>query len=67
MNSSLSDKDRSFLLSFKLGNPDWDLFPISDLKKLPAVQWKLRNIQNLMSSNPEKHNELIDKLESLLT
>jgi predicted nucleotidyltransferase component of viral defense system len=67
VNSSLSDKDRSFLLSFKRGNPDWDLFPISDLKKLPAVQWKLMNIQNLMSSNPEKHNELIDKLESLLT
>jgi len=67
VNSSLSGKDRSFLLSFKRGNPDWDLFPISDLKKLPAVQWKLRNIQNLMSSNPEKHIELVNKLELLLT
>ena len=55
VNSSLSEKDRSFLLSFKRGNPDWDLFPVPDLKKMQAIQWKLMNIQNLKSSNPERH------------
>ena len=67
VNSSLSDKDRSFLLSFKRGKPDWDLFPVPGLIEMPAVRWKLMNIQNLMNSNPEKHNELIHKLESILT
>ena len=66
VNSSLSDKDGSFLLTFKRGDPDWDLFPVAGLKDMPAVQWKLMNIQNLKRSNPDKHTELIHKLESLL-
>ena len=64
--SSLSEKDRSFLLSFKRGDPEWDLFPIARLKDLPSVQWKLLNIRNLWESNPSKHNDLIHKLEELL-
>jgi predicted nucleotidyltransferase component of viral defense system len=66
VNSSLSEKDRSFLLTFKRGDPDWDLFPVAGLKDMPAVQWKLMNIQNLKRYNPDKHTELIHKLESLL-
>lgn len=66
VNSSLSEKDRSFLLTFKRGNPDWDLFPVAGLKDMPAVQWKLMNIQNLKRSNPDKHTEFLNKLESLL-
>ena len=66
VNSSLSDPDRSFLLSFKRGDPNWDLFPVARLKDMPAIQWKLMNIQNLKSSNPVKHTELIHKLESFL-
>lgn len=67
VNSSLTDPDRSFLLSYKRGNPDWDLFPVARLKDMPAVQWKLLNIRNLMKSNPEKHIELISKLEASFT
>ena len=29
INSSLTETDRTFLLSFKRGNPDWDLFPVT--------------------------------------
>ena len=65
INSGFSEKDRSFLMSFKLGNPDWKLFPITKLKEMPAVQWKLKNLQALIKSNPKKHKELIKKLESL--
>ena len=65
--SSLFEKDRSFLLSFKRGDPEWDLFPAAGLKDLPAVQWKLLNIKNLWESNPAKHNDLIHKLEDLLS
>jgi len=65
--SSLSEKDRAFLLSFKRGDPDWDLFPVAGLRDLPAVRWKLLNINNLKESNPGKLNELIQKLEALLS
>ncbi len=34
---------------------------------MPAVQWKLWNIQKLIKANPEKHNEFLIKLEKLLT
>jgi hypothetical protein len=67
VNSSLSETDRSFLLSFKRGNPDWDLFPIPRLNEMPAVQWKLMNLQKLIKSNPGKHNELLLKLETMLS
>jgi len=66
VNSSMSEMDCSFLLSFKQGDPNWDMFPVAGLKDMPAVQWKLHNLKKLMKSNPEKHNELIHKLESLL-
>jgi len=66
VNSSLSEMDCSFLLSFKQGDPNWDMFPVAGLKDMPAVQWKLHNLKKLMKSNPQKHNELIQKLESLL-
>lgn len=65
VNSSLSDSDRSFLLSFKQGNPNWDLYPIAGLEDMPAVQWKLLNIHKLMKDNPKKHKALVDKLEAL--
>ncbi|MZQ49781.1 MAG: nucleotidyl transferase AbiEii/AbiGii toxin family protein [Bacteroidales bacterium] len=67
VNSSLTDTDRSFLLSFKRGEPDWNLFPVKGLKDMSAVQWKLLNLQNLIKSNPGKHKELLSRLETLLS
>lgn len=67
VNSSLTGPDRTFLLSFKRGNPDWDLFPSATLKDMPAVQWKLLNLQKLINSNPGKHKELLSKLQTLFS
>jgi len=67
INSILTETDRTFLLGFKRGNPDWNLFPVTGLKDMPAVQWKLLNLQNLIKSNHGKHKELLSKLESLLS
>jgi len=63
----LSDNDRKFLISFEQGNPDWALIPIETLKDLPAVKWKLQNIQKLMNDNPEKHAAIIKELSEKLT
>lgn len=67
INSILTETDRTFLLGFKRGNPDWNLFPVTGLKDMPAVQWKLLNLQNLIKSNPGKQKELLSKLESLFS
>ncbi|MEI7787400.1 MAG: hypothetical protein WCI23_02050 [Chlorobiaceae bacterium] len=62
----LTADDRSFLLSFKNGDPDWDLFPLKTLRLMPAVQWKLTNIVKLKAQNPVKHAALSTALESAL-
>ncbi len=67
VNSRLTENDRSFLLSFKNGSPDWSLLPIPKLSEMPAVQWKLGNILKLRSTNPAKHEQLFKKLECLIS
>lgn len=66
INSAWTDDDRAFLLSFKRGEPDWSLFPLENMTRLPAVQWKLQNIQKLMKQNPDKHAEQLMALEERL-
>ena len=62
----LSNNDKQFILSFEMGEPKWELFPIAILKDLPAIQWKLININKLKKSNPKKHNLMIEKLKDVL-
>ena len=62
----LTDDDKKFLLSFEMGRPIWELFPQPILKDLPAIKWKLINIRKLIDSNPEKHQEMIEYLKSVL-
>jgi predicted nucleotidyltransferase component of viral defense system len=58
-----NDEEKEFLLSFKAGQPKWDLFPIENARYFPAIQWKLHNI---LSMNPEKRLAALNKLESKL-
>jgi hypothetical protein len=51
-------------MSFKRGEPDWNLAPESHIQNLPAVQWKLRNIGRM---NEEKRVQSLDKLEKVMT
>jgi predicted nucleotidyltransferase component of viral defense system len=62
-----TDTDRAFLLGFKQGTPDWRLFPWENLREMPAVQWKLANIQKLIRHNPSKHTEQLKALEIRLS
>jgi predicted nucleotidyltransferase component of viral defense system len=62
----LDAKDKEFLLSFETGNPKWDLFPIEKSKELPAVKWKLLNIERLKTINPDKHKKLIESFRRKL-
>jgi len=62
----LTDDDKKFLISFETGSPIWHLFPHPILKDLPAIKWKLLNIQKLIQSNPVKHKKMIGNLKSIL-
>ncbi len=63
--STLTSSERQFLLSIKRGEPEWSLLPIPHLAGLPALRWKLTNIEALKRS-PEKHAAAIDRLRRIL-
>ena len=65
LKTQFTEKDRGFLLSFKRGEPDWSLFDEPSPAELPAIRWKLMNIQRL-SKNPDKRQEQIKKLDEVL-
>ena len=66
INAGFTETDRAFLLSLKNAEPDWSLFPHEKIKDLPAVKWKLANIEKLKAKNPEKHAEQLKALEERL-
>jgi hypothetical protein len=54
---------RRFLLSFKRGEPDWDLLDLPAAAQLPAVQWKVANLAKL---DPRKRAQLVEALAAIL-
>ncbi len=60
---SLNEQDRRFLLSFKAREPDWSLLGIEGIQDLPAVQWKLINLNKMLDA---KHQESLKNLEAVL-
>ncbi|MBI4652091.1 hypothetical protein HY745_12615 [Candidatus Desantisbacteria bacterium] len=63
IHSMFNDDYKRFLVSFKQGNPDWDLLDLGNVKELPAVLWKMYNL-NQMSAPVRK--TAIEKLEKIL-
>ena len=63
----LTPEHRRFLLSVLDCDPQWDLIQVAHLKDLPAVRWKIQNLQRLKTSNPRKFQQqaaaLREKLE----
>lgn len=63
---SLTEKDKTFLVSFNKAEPIWSLFSLRGVENLPGVKWKLQNIENLKNSNPKKHSQLVESLQATL-
>ena len=51
------------MLSFKRKMPEWDLFPIKEIRYMPAIQWKMMNLEKMSS---KKHKDAYEKLERVL-
>ena len=55
----------AFLLSLHDAEPDFDLIGLPHAETLPAVRWKLLNLERLKRNNPRKHNGQRSELEAL--
>jgi len=60
--NKITSDDKIFLLSFFQGTPQWDLFPHEIAKDLPAIKWKLQNIEKM---SPNKRVQQVKLLEEL--
>lgn len=56
-----------FLLSLQDATPDFDTIGLPQAADLPAVKWKLLNLQKLITENPAKHAEQKTQLLALWT
>lgn len=63
MVAAMPDEHRKFLIGFEKGDPDWSLLPFEHVKALPAVQWRVQNLDGLA---PDKRTRLVETLESVL-
>ena len=64
--SKLTLEDKRFLVSFKEADPIWEFFNVEKARELPAVRWKLQNIERLKRENPKKHSDLVKTLDKVL-
>ena len=63
--SRLKGDIAAFLLSLHDAEPDFGLIGLPEAANLPAVRWKLVNLEKLKRENPDKHAVERDALEGL--
>jgi len=63
LKKELTDAEKTFLVSLKSGEPNWDPMRIEGIEKLPALQWKIANVRKI---DPKKRGELLRKLKRAL-
>jgi predicted nucleotidyltransferase component of viral defense system len=63
LKKELTDDEKTFLVSIKSGEPNWSVLGLKGIEKLPALQWKLLNIQKM---GAKKRGELLLKLKRTL-
>jgi predicted nucleotidyltransferase component of viral defense system len=64
--SRFDDGTKTFLRTLHDGAPDFEAIGRPQAAALPAVRWKLINLNKLKAENPEKHATLREQLETLL-
>lgn len=62
----LNKEDKSFLISFEEGGPQWESSAYNDFMEFPSVQWKLQNVNKLKTQNPAKHRQEVNRLKDYL-
>ncbi|MEM6537364.1 MAG: nucleotidyl transferase AbiEii/AbiGii toxin family protein [Pseudomonadota bacterium] len=65
--SRLTGSAAGFLRTMQAGEPDFDIIGLPDAADLPAIRWKVLNLQKIVSQNPSKHAEQTTALEAILS
>jgi predicted nucleotidyltransferase component of viral defense system len=63
----LDDGAKKFLLSLHDANPNFSTIGLPQAAELPAVKWKLQNLEQLILQNPAKHAAQRQRLEDIFT
>jgi predicted nucleotidyltransferase component of viral defense system len=66
LHASLDGNERQFLVSVARNQPQWDLLDLDHVKNLPALRWKMRNLDELQKSNPDRLRQQADELQRRL-
>jgi predicted nucleotidyltransferase component of viral defense system len=61
--TGLTDEEKFFIVSVKEGKPRWELIRLAGIELLPALRWKLINIEKM---TPKKHSQSLHMLKEFL-
>ena len=61
--AALDANEREFLLTLVRAEPNWKLLGIPHLEELPAIRWRLQNLEQLAKTHPARFRALSDALE----
>jgi hypothetical protein len=67
LQQNLDANERRFLISLVNAAPEWALLGVPHAEQLPALQWKLLNLEKLAKKNATKFAAQARALEDLLT
>ncbi|MDQ2835280.1 MAG: nucleotidyl transferase AbiEii/AbiGii toxin family protein [Acidobacteriota bacterium] len=67
ISSRLDKTSKLFLRSFHTFRPDWNLIGSPAISSLPAIRWKLMNLERLQTENPKKYQTLLHELDAVLS
>ena len=65
--SLLTDRQKRFLVGLARAVPDWSLLACPHAKDLPALRWKVENLERFRERRPEEFERQAAMLESRLT
>lgn len=66
LRKGLDANERRFLLSLVNATPEWDLLGVPHAHELPALRWKIANLEQLKDKNPKKFSRQAEELRGLL-
>lgn len=66
LHQRLTDRQRQFLSGLARARPDWSLLQCAHASELPALRWKLANLQMFQKRRPDDFERQADALDARL-
>jgi predicted nucleotidyltransferase component of viral defense system len=62
--AALDANEREFLRSLVRARPDWSVLGVPHLEELPAIRWRLQNLEQLSRNQPARFRALAEALDT---